>query len=427
MAIAIDEQIAKVIIWILYFVGLYFSLFWFSVLIFEKDKNEKKKEGYTPKITIILPMWNEQDSVEQTLESVYNLNYPKNKLKVICVDNNSNDNTPKILKRLNKKWDFLHLTEKKQGKHNAMNLGLKHTNSPFFACLDADSFVEPDSVKNMILEFNNENVGAVTPIMKVSKPENILQRVQWLEYLMNIFYKYIMGKLDCIHVTPGPLSIYRTDVVNKLGGFKKGHLTEDLEMALRLQDNDYKIKQSLDGFVYTISPMKLKGFIAQRTRWYHGTFLNIKDYKHFLFNKRYEEFGIFHIPMVALTGILSIIGILTLSYLFIKEMYFDIKRMHMTHFDFATYIANYKFEFDLLSFDWMTLFTSSVLMLLIFIIIYLSFVGTKERTNIFKNIKYFFMFLYYFVVYRFLMGYIWIKVGWRLLTKHGGSWTKDNN
>lgn len=427
MAVAIDEQIAKIIIWILYFVGLYFSLFWMMVLLFDKQEQTKRKKPYTPAITIILPMWNEEGSIERTLESVYALNYPKNKLKVICVDNNSTDNTPKILKKLNKKWDFLHLTEKKQGKHNAMNLGLKHTKTPFFACLDADSFVEPDSVKNMMLEFDHPNVAAVMPIMKVSEPENILQRVQWLEYLMNIFYKYIMGQLDCIHVTPGPLSIYRTKIVNKLGNFRKGHLTEDLEMALRLQDNHYKLKQSLDGFVTTIAPKKLKGFVAQRTRWYHGTFLNIKDYKHFLFNRKYEEFGIFHIPMVGLTGILSIVGIITIMYLFIKEMYFTIKRMYMTHFDFWTYINNYDFSFDLLDFDWMTLFTSFVLFFLIFVIIYLSFLGTKERTNIFRNIKYFFMFLYYFFIYKFIMGYIWIKVGLRLLRNHGGSWTKDND
>lgn len=427
MAIAIDEQIAKIIIWTLYFVGLYFSLFWMMVLLFEKDNNCKKSKNYTPTITIILPMWNEQNSVEKTLESVYNLNYPKNKLKVICVDNNSTDNTAKILKKLNKKWDFLHLTEKKQGKHNAMNLGLKHTNSEFFACLDADSFVEKNSVKNMILEFDNPNVAAVMPIMKVNKPENILQSVQWLEYLMNIFHKYIMGKLDCIHVTPGPLSIYRTKIVNKLGNFKRGHLTEDLEMALRLQDNHYKLKQSLDGFVTTIAPQKLKGFIAQRTRWYHGTFLNIKDYKHFLFNKKYEEFGCFHIPMVALTGILSIVGILTILYLFLKQSYFTIKRMYLTHFDFITYIKNYTFNFNLIDLNWMIAFTSSIMFFMIFLIIYLSFIGTQEKTNIFKNVKYFFMFLYYFIIYRFLLGYIWIKVGLKLILGKKGSWTKDNN
>ena len=426
MAITIDEQIAKFIIWTLYFVGLYFSLFWISVLIFNPNENSKRKNKYTPAITIILPMWNEEETIEKTLESVYNLNYPKSKLKVICVDNNSTDSTSKILKRLNKKWDFLHLFEKKQGKHHAMNLGLKHTDTPFFACLDADSFADTDSVINMMAEFDDKNVASVMPIMKVHEPENILQRVQWLEYIMNIFYKYIMGKLDCIHVTPGPLSIYRTPVVKKLGGFSRGHLTEDLEMALRLQDNNYTLKQSLSGIVYTKSPDKLKGFISQRTRWYHGTFLNIKDYKHFLFNKKYGEFGFFHIPMVALTGILSILGIITVTYLMLKELYHILKRWYLTNFDFWTYITNYQWNKTLLDFDWQIIFTSGFLFLLIFITIYLSFIGTRERTNIFKNMKYFIMFLYYFIVYRFIMGYIWIKVGIKLLSGKANQWNKDN-
>ena len=281
MAIPIDEQIAKTIIWILYFVGLYFSLFWISVFLFDPKPNTRKRRKVWPQVTIIMPMYNEEKHVEWTMDSVFAINYPKKKLKVIAVNDGSTDNTLKILKRLKKKYDFKIINKKNGGKHTALNAVLKHINTPYFACLDADCHVETDAMKKLIEEFDEDGVGAVMPIMKVHKPENILQRVQWLEYTMNIFYKYIMGKLDCIHVTPGPLSTYKTSAVKKLGGFRKGHMTEDLEMALRLQDNNYKLKQSLDAIVYTAAPKTTKAFISQRTRWYQGTLLNVRDYKHF--------------------------------------------------------------------------------------------------------------------------------------------------
>lgn len=426
MTISIDEQIAKIIIWTLYFVGLYFTLFWMSVLLLNPEENSKKKRRVWPEVSIILPMFNEEESIEKTLKSVYNLDYPSRKIKVFCVNDGSTDNTLKILKKLNKKYDFVLINQKNQGKYAALNNALKKINSEFFACFDADSFTEPNSLKDMIEEFDSKQVASVMPIMKVYEPKNTLQYVQWLEYIINIFYKYIMGKIDCIHVTPGPFSVYRTKYVKNLGGFKKAHLTEDLEMALRLQDHHYKLKQSLSAVVYTKSPNHLKAFISQRTRWYQGTFFNIKDYKHFLFNSNYGDFGFFHIPLVAITGFLALLGVLTTTYLFFKETYFMIKRMYLTHFDFITYYNNWHFNSTLIDYNWETIFQSSILLILIFTLIYLSFVGTKERINFFRSIKYFFMFLYFFIIYRFLIAYVWGKVTYRIIFNKKNKWDKVN-
>jgi len=426
MVIALDDRIAKIIIWVLYFVGLYFTLFWLSVLIFNPEENSRKKRKKYPDVSIILPMYNEEESIEKTLESIYNLDYPKKKLHIYCVNDGSTDNTLKILRKLNNKYDFYLIDQENQGKYAALNNALKKIDTPYFACFDADSFTDSNSLKDMIDEFDSEKVAAVMPIMKVYNPENTLQRVQWLEYILNIFYKYIMGKIDCIHVTPGPFSVYRTKYVKELGGFKKAHLTEDLEMALRLQDHHYKLKQSLGAIVYTKSPKYLKSFISQRTRWYQGTFYNIKDYKHFIFNRKYGDFGFFHIPLVAITGFLALLGVLTAIYLFIKNIYFMLKRMYLTHFDFTTYIQSYHFNMNLIDFNWQTIFESSILMVLIFILIYLSFIGTREKMNFFKSIKYFLMFLYFFIIYRFIIAYIWAKVAYRIIFKKSNKWDKVN-
>lgn len=426
MAIAIDDKIAKFIIWTLYFVGLYFSLFWISVLMFNPKDNDKKLRKVWPSVTIILPMYNEQKHVEWTMESVFALDYPRDKLKVIAVNDGSTDNTLKILHELKEKYDFIIIDKKNGGKYTALNAALKVIDTEYFSCLDVDCSVEPDSMKRLIEEFDDDNVAASMPIMKVNNPQNILQRVQWLEYTMNIFYKYIMGKLDCIHVTPGPLSTYRTDIVKKLGGFRKGHLTEDLEMALRLQDNHYVLKQSLSAIVYTNSPSTTKAFINQRTRWYQGTLLNVKDYKHFLFNRKYGEFGMYHMPLVAITGILALLGVLTVIYLFLKESFHTLKRWYLTNFDFWTYITNYHWNTTFLDLDWQVMFSSAILFVLIFVIIYLSFIGTKERMSILRNFKYFLMFIYFFFIYKFIMGYIWAKVVWKVIFKKDNSWDKVN-
>jgi cellulose synthase/poly-beta-1,6-N-acetylglucosamine synthase-like glycosyltransferase len=371
-------------------------------------------------------MFNEEGSIEQTIRSLYALDYPRDRLTVICVNDGSTDKTLSILKDLQKTYPFRIINQKNQGKYMALNNGLKQVKTPYFACLDADSFVTKGSLKAIIEEFDEPKVGAVMPVMKVHEPENILQRVQWLEYVLNIFYKFIMGKLDCIHVTPGPFSVYRTSVVRKLGGFTKGHLTEDLEMALRLQDHHYKLKQSLRAMVHTVSPRNLKGFIAQRTRWYQGTLLNVKDYRHFLLNRKYGDFGLFHMPLVATTGILTMVGALTGLYLILKEWYFTVKRWWLTNFDFMTYISSFEWNTTWLDFDWQVLFLTGFMFLIIFTLIYLALIGNQERVGVVRSFRYFLAFLYYFIIYQFLLAIIWLHVLRNLIIRKGNKWTKVN-
>lgn len=426
MALALDEQIIRIIIWVLYFVGLYYSLFWISILVLNPEPNKKLKRSKWPEITVLMPVHNKEEFFEMTLDSLMASDYPKDKLKVIAINDGSSDNTEKIGRELYKKYkdrNFEFISYKKnQGKSHAMNIGLEKVKSPYFACLDVDCFVDKDLIKHLVEEFDSPEVAAAMPIMKVYKPENILQRVQWLEYMMNIFYKYIMGKLDCIHVTPGPFSLYRTDYVKELGGFREAHLTEDLEMAFRLQNEHYKLKQSLEAVIYTATPETIGAFVKQRIRWYQGTLLNVADYKHFLFNRKYGDFGMFHMPLVGVTGTLTVLGVLTVLYVFLKEGFHTIKRWYLTNFDFWTYITNYSWNKGILDFDYQMIFLSLTLFLFIFITIYLSFVSTRERISILRSIKYFLMFLYFFIVYRFVMGYIWLKVLIKIIFRKANKW-----
>ena len=422
MVAAIDEQIAKGIIWLLYFVGLYFSLFWLSVLLFRPEPNIKKNIKIWPRVSIIMPMWNEEENIGPTIESLQNLDYPKDKLTLIVVDDGSTDNSYSIAKKLQKKYGFKLLKQKNGGKHTAVNNGLTYVTSEFFACLDVDGYVDSQAMKHIMREFTTKRVAAVMPVMKVAQTNTMLQKVQWFEYILNIFLKYVIGKLHCIHVTPGPLSTYRTHIVKELGCFKKAHKTEDLEIALRLQDNHYILKQSIDAVIYTKCPKTLSGFISQRTRWYQGTLMNIIDYRHFLFNKKYGDFGFFYMPLVAFTGFLGFLGVLTISYLFLKEIYHMVKRWFLTGFDFTTYLSSWSFEFYFLDLNYQTLFTSSVLLVLIYVYMYLSFYSVGEKTGILRNFSSTLMFIYYFFVYKFLIAYIWLKVFYRVLKNKEVVW-----
>ena len=426
MAITADENIIRILVNVLYFIGLYLTIFWLSIIILNPKDNTKKRVRNWPTVSIIIPMYNEQDTAEQTIRSVYELDYPKEKLEIYCVNDGSTDNTLKILKKLNKEFNFHLLTQKNQGKYAALNNALGKIDTEYFSCLDADSFVEKSSLKKIMEEFDSKDIKSVMPIMKVYQPENLIQRLQWFEYIISVYYKYIMGKLDCIHVVPGPFGTYETKTVKELGGFRKAHLTEDLEMALRLQDKHYKLKQCLDATVYTKTPPNLKALVKQRVRWYQGTLLNVADYKHMLLNKRFEDFGVFHLPSVALGGFFLFLGVIAALYLTIKTTFNTIKRWYLTDFDFMTYLTSYQFEINLLDWNWQNIFSLTVLLVLLYVFVYLAFAGNKERLSIFRSIKYSLMFLYYFIVYRFIIAYIWLIITYKLIFRKANKWEKVN-
>ena len=197
------------------FFSLYFQIFLFLSFI-EKRKKIKKEEyrpiKETPSITVAVPCWNEEKTLAGTLDSLLNLDYPKDKIHIIVVDDGSRDNTYAIALSYQEKYPQQIRVIKKEngGKHTAMNLALSECTTELFSCLDADSFVTPETLKEMVSFFEaDESVMAVTPCIHIKDPKTFVQRMQAVEYLLGVYIRKVYGELDAIQVTPGPFSIFK--------------------------------------------------------------------------------------------------------------------------------------------------------------------------------------------------------------------------
>lgn len=147
--------------------------------------------------------------------------------------------------------------------------------------------------------------------------------------------------MGAIYVTPGPFSIFRTAVFAELGGYRFAHQTEDMEMAVRMQSNHYKIVNAHDAVVYTVAPETVKKLYKQRLRWTYGFIKNTIDYKHLFFNKEYGNLGLFILPM-AIFSIISTIYIVGLSLLGLGQ------KLITMYVKFTTV----GFSWPTVSFDW---------------------------------------------------------------------------
>lgn len=331
---------SEIILYVLIFISIYVQVV-FLLTFLQKRKQIKYRNGPIelknyPGVTIIVPCWNEQNTIGRTIDSLLNLDYPKDKLNIFLVNDGSTDNTWQIMQNFTSNPQISVFNKENGGKHTAVNLGIEKSTTPFVGCLDADSFVDSQALKRLMSYFEEDPATmAMSPSIIVDRPKTLIQIAQRVEYDWAVFIKKVLGLLGANYVTPGPFSIYRKEVFERLGYFRKAHNTEDMEIAFRMQSNRFKIDQCNDAFVYTTAPSTVKKLYKQRLRWIYGFIMNCWDYRKVLFRRKFGAFSMFSVP----AGIVSLVAAPYILSLFIYNTAMaaqkNIERISTTGFHFG--------------------------------------------------------------------------------------------
>lgn len=419
-------ELQSIVLYCSLFISLFFEVFLLitylevrSEIKIEEERFARRllnphSEDLTPTVTIIVPCFNEEKTVEATVDSILNLDYPRDLLSVILVNDGSTDGTLKALSGFKLHPQVKILDKENGGKHTAVNLALERVNSDLVGCLDADSFVTPEALRKIVPHFNDASVMAVTPSIKVHEPKNILQYIQKTEYSWSIFLRRMLSSMGALYVTPGPFSIFRTRVFRELGNYRYAHMTEDMEMAMRMQKNHYKIVNSHGAHVYTVTPSNLKDLVKQRTRWTYGFLNNTFDYRGLFLNKNYGHFGMFIMPIATVSIFTSLFMVINVISNFVSRAWDAVTRFRAVGF-------NWKLSFP--SFDWYFLNTGALSLIIVtavgmtLVILYLSLKLADGKFKFHRGI------LCYLFIYTF-MAPLWLskalfdtvfrrKVSWR--------------
>ena len=174
-------EIQTLILYCSLFITLYFEIF--LLITYLEVREELSLENlhvgkdikYFPTVTVIVPCFNEENTIDDTIKSLLNLDYPKEKISIIAVDDGSTDGTREKLLSLESHPQISVLLKKNGGKHTALNMALEGVQSDLVGCLDADSFVAADALKKIVPFFTDVSIMAVTPSIKVHNPTSVLQ------------------------------------------------------------------------------------------------------------------------------------------------------------------------------------------------------------------------------------------------------------
>ena len=321
--------------------ALFVAVFFLLTFIESKEKLKSPKPKRFPKISVVIPAHNEERVIEKTIRSALAVDYPKNKLEIIVVDDGSTDRTFEIAKKFERK-NIKVFKKKKGGKASALNFGLKKAKGELILALDADCFLSKDSLKKMVGYFEDPKVMSVVPALSVYKPRKFIEKMQVVEYAITAFVRKLTTFIHSLNLTPGA-ALYRKEFFEKYGGFDENNVTEDFEIGMRIQSKNFDIAYALDTIVKTIVPDNLKDLMKQRIRWTYGTLWNLKKYS-FMFSLKYGDLGVFFLPVMALT--MGLTTFLFIYYIVVSLWdFFDwLHLLSLIGFDWKYLLTNIEWE-----------------------------------------------------------------------------------
>jgi cellulose synthase/poly-beta-1,6-N-acetylglucosamine synthase-like glycosyltransferase len=380
-----------------YMISLFFFIYWPNrnrIFYYPKGKPEA--------VSIIVPCYNEEKNIGQALESLLNLNYPKDLIEIIVVDDKSTDNSVEIIQKYTKKYKNIRLIVNTRNSGKAAeptNIGIKAAKYKYVVLTDGDSSPERDALAKMIgFLQGDEKVAAVTCAVLSKEPKTFMQRLQAVEYNLIAFNRKLLDLVDAVYVTPGPFALYRKSALIKVGLFDTQNMTQDIEIVWRLRSYGYQAKMCLAAKVYSATPWKFTSWFKQRIRWNIGGAQTLIKYRRSLF--RQGMLGAFIIPFFSLSLFLGVCGLSLFTYLWTRRLIVSYLSTRYSIYASATILRLQDLSFtpSVLNFFGIVLF----LLGLWFTFFSLSVVrqGNLKNRNIFNIMFYL---IVYLAVYPFIM------------------------
>lgn len=252
-----------------------------------------------PKVSIIVPAYNEEVNVVNTIYNLIEQDYPL--FDIVAVDDGSKDHT---LARLKEKFGnhpkVAIFTKPNGGKAAALNFGLSHTDADFVVCIDADTQLRHDALSKLMRHFaadKEKRVGAVAGNVKVGNCRNMLTNWQAIEYITSQnFDRMAYSAINAITVVPGAIGAFRKEAMEKAGYFTTDTLAEDCDLTMRIIEAGYVIENENHAVAMTEAPENIRQFVKQRTRWCFGVMQTFWKHRRNLFRSRYKGFGLWALP-----------------------------------------------------------------------------------------------------------------------------------
>jgi cellulose synthase/poly-beta-1,6-N-acetylglucosamine synthase-like glycosyltransferase len=249
---------------------VFYSYIGYGIIIYivVKIKNSIKKKtefdnSYEPEVTLVVPCFNEADYIEEKIKNSLELDYPKDKLKLIFISDGSSDDTPDRIKKYD---SVIALHEnKRSGKAAAMNRAMTYVTTPIVAFCDANTTLNKEAIRELVKHYKDEKVGAVTGEKRIisTNKEGASTAGE------GIYWKYesLLKKLDSdfysVVGAAGELMSYRTSLYKELPG---DSLLDDLMQSMQIAIDGYRVIYEKNAWAAETASANVKEELKRKIR-----------------------------------------------------------------------------------------------------------------------------------------------------------------
>jgi poly-beta-1,6 N-acetyl-D-glucosamine synthase len=271
--VALRVGVGIVLAFLVVLVIRYVLLLWLGYLHhIESDGDLPATTGAPERVTVVVPVFNEEVVIVAAVRSLLALDYPA--LDILIVDDGSTDETFALASAMQGQYGGATVrvvTKRNGGKASALNTGIALSRTPFVLCMDGDSRLTPDTLRWAMRHFADPRVGAVAGNVKVVNRTNLWTRLQALEYIEGLnLARRAQGFMRAVNIIPGPLGVFRRDVLAAVGGYDTDTYAEDADLTLKVLTAGWHIVYEPRAIAWTEAPESLHDLIKQRYRWTRG-------------------------------------------------------------------------------------------------------------------------------------------------------------
>lgn len=258
----------------------------FIVLIKQRIAADKvKKPIIYPEISIIVPVYNSEGTLEECIRSIYDSEYPNSRIRVLLVNNKGTDSSFAVYTDCQKKYSGLNMQwmNAEQGKARALNLAIYNSDGKYIIHIDSDGVLEPSALTRMVDRFeHNPGINCMTgtimtrPDMIEKYPHRlsrIFRKLEFMEYAQAFLAgRRCASEFNAIYTISGAFSAFRKSAILKSQLYSTYTLAEDTQITFQLRylqkDRVYISEKS----IFFVNPIEsVDKLYTQRQRWQRGS------------------------------------------------------------------------------------------------------------------------------------------------------------
>ena len=262
---------------------------------------------YYPPISIIVPAYNEEVTIQKCVNTLLQLDYPQ--YEILVVDDGSTDQTLDLLQSITDPRVKI-ISQPNQGKAHALNTGIKLVQNELIVTVDADTTLHNDALRHIANRFStNHQLGAIAGNVKVDAEPGLLNALQAAEYTLGInLIRKTQSMLGCVMIVPGPIAALRKTAIEQAGYFSGDTFAEDFDITMQILKAGYKIQYEDHALAFTDAPKNLEDLLKQRRRWYRGMIQVLLKHRNMFLRSRYGMAGIIGVPSLWFTIVETVLN-----------------------------------------------------------------------------------------------------------------------